>query len=134
MSKRLIFNCLIACWVPAGAMACEGHDRLLFDKTATLEGVLKSGKGNHEAQGAFDYTYIALDSPVCVDAPPAEAGDDDAAQSVEAPVAQIQIAGEAVDTQLPIGKRVSVEGTLFPAHTMWHVEDVLIDSAGLTPR
>ena len=134
MSKRLIFNCVIACWVPSAAMACDGHARLSFDKPAVIEGVLKSGKGNHEAQGAFDYVYVALDKPVCVDAPPAEAGDEDAAQSVAAPVTQIQIAGDAVDTQLPIGKHVSIEGTLFPAHTMWHVEDVLIDAAGVTPR
>ena len=134
MSKRQIFTCMIACWVPATAMACEGHTRLAFDKPAVLEGVLKSGKGNHEAQGAFDYVYIALDKPVCVDAPAAKPGDEDAAQSVEAAVTQIQIAGDAIATQLPIGKHVSVEGTLFPAHTMWHVEDVLIDTSEVTAR
>lgn len=134
MSKRLIVNCVIACFVPAAAVACEGHDRLLLDQPAALEGVLKSGKGNHEAQGTFDYVFVALDKPVCVEAPPAAPGDEDAAQSIDAPVTQIQIAGDAVRTKLPIGKRVAIEGTLFAAHTMWHVEDVLIDIATVTLR
>ena len=41
----------------------------------------------------------------------------------------MQIAGEASNKKLPVGSQVSVEGTLFPAHTMWHVEQVLIDAA-----
>lgn len=122
-------------WAYFGAaLACEGHPRVEFDKQASLQGVLKSGTGNHAAQGAFNYVYLALDKPICVDAPPVAPGDEDAPQSVETPVTRIQIAGEAIGTELPVGKRVAVEGTLFPAHTAWHVEDVLIDAADVKPN
>ena len=130
--------CLAACAallvgaVPASA--CEGDARVTFDQPATLQGTLKAGKGEHDAQGPFDYVYLALDKPVCVDAEPAAPGDEDAPQSIEAPVEKVQIAGEASNKKLPIGSKVSVEGTLFPAHTMWHVEPVLIDTADVIPK
>jgi hypothetical protein len=134
MSRSLLASCaFVGCLVPLAATACDGHPRLIFDKPATLEGVLSSGKGTHEAQGAFSYVYLTLDKPVCVDAPPAGAGDEDAVQSVETPVLRVQIAGEATSAELPLGKRVSIEGTLFAAHTMWHVEDVLIDATEVKP-
>ncbi|CAN1721430.1 DUF4431 domain-containing protein [Hyphomicrobium sp. 1Nfss2.1] len=119
---------------PALGHACEGDARLTLDKPATLEGVLKNGQGTHEAQGAFSYVYLALDKPVCVDAPVAGAADEDPQENVEAPVDRVQLAGEAVGAELPIGKHVSVSGTLFAAHTMWHVEDVLIDASEVSPR
>jgi hypothetical protein len=129
--------CLIVCLLVSGAApscACEGETRLMFDRAATLEGILKSGKGEHDAQGPFAYVYLELDRPACVDAPPAAAGDEDAAESIGEAVTRVQIAGEASNQQLPIGKRVSVEGTLFPAHTMWHAEPVLIDAAAVAPQ
>jgi hypothetical protein len=135
MAKALLGIWFIATFAsPLAAWACEGHPRLEFDKPTALTGVLQSGKGNHDAQGPFNYVYIALDAPVCIDAPQPAPGDDDAVQSVAAPVTRIQLAGEAVGTTLPMGKPVSVEGTLFAAHTMWHVEDVLIDAADVKPR
>lgn len=134
MPKVLLVGfALIACGAPA-ALACEGHARVAFDKPAVLEGVLKSGKSTHEAQGEFSYVFVELDKPVCVDAPAAEASNEDAVQSIEAPVTRIQIAGEAVGTDLPIGKHVAVEGTLFAAHTMWHAEEALIDASEVKPR
>jgi hypothetical protein len=129
--------CLIVCLLLFGTLpsfACEGDTRVTFNEAATLNGTLKTGKGEREAQGPFEYVYLELEKPVCVDAPPAAAGDEDAPQSVGEPVTRVQIAGEASNQQLPIGKRVSVEGTLFPAHTMWHVEQVLIDAPGVEPR
>ena len=131
MPKRALagFAMTVAWGFYGPALACEGHLRLQFDKPVSLQGVLQSGTGNHEAQGTFSYVYLSLDKPICVDAAPATPGDEDAPQSVETPVTRVQIAGEAVNAQLPIGKRVEVEGTLFPAHTAWHVEDVLIDAA-----
>lgn len=119
---------------PTLGHACEGEARLTLDKPATLEGVLKSGQGTHEAQGSFSYVYLALDKPVCVDAPVAGSGDEDPQESIEAPVDRVQLAGEAVGAELPIGKHVSISGTLFAAHTMWHVEDVLIDASEVSPR
>jgi hypothetical protein len=115
----------------APLLACEGDTRVVFNEAATLQGTLKTGKGEHEAQGPFEYVYVELDKPICVDAPPATPGDEDAPQSVSEPVSRVQIAGEASNQQLPIGKHVAVEGTLFPAHTMWHVEQVLIDAPGV---
>ncbi len=43
------------------------------------------------------------------------------------------MAGEAMRRRelLDVGKRVTVKGTLFGAHTMWHVEDVLIDATSV---
>jgi hypothetical protein len=135
MPKVLLLSfAILACGVPA-ALACEGQARIAFDKPAVLEGVLKSGKGTHEAQGEFSYVYVELDKPVCVDAPPAaEANNEDAVQSIEAPVTRVQLAGEAVGTDLPIGKHVAVEGTLFAAHTMWHAEEALIDASEVKQR
>lgn len=135
MPKTLLACCaVLCCGCLMPAVACEGHARLAFDKPAVLEGVLTSGKGQHEAQGEFSYVYIALDEPVCVDAPPAGTDGEDALQNVEAPVARVQLAGEAISGELPIGKHVTVDGTLFAAHTMWHAEDVLIDAAQVKPR
>jgi len=114
--------------------ACEGDARVTLDSPATLEGVLKQGQGTHEAQGAFSYVYLALDKPVCVDAAKADAGDEEPQEDIEAPVQRVQIAGEASGDKLLVGKRVSVSGSLFAAHTMWHVEDVLIDASEVSPR
>ena len=129
--------CLIVClliFAASPSLACEGDTRVTFNEATTLAGTLKTGKGEHEAQGPFEYVYLELEKPVCVDAPPAAAGDEDAPQSIAEPVTRVQIAGEASNQQLPIGKRVSVEGTLFSAHTMWHVEQVLIDAPGVELR
>jgi hypothetical protein len=71
---------------------------------------------------------------VCVDATEATSGDEDGQVSTPSPIDRVQIAGEAGTKALPIGKRVSVEGTLFPAHTMWHAENVLIDAADVQPK
>lgn len=120
-------------WIPAAA-ACEAGVHLMFDKPASLEGVVQLGTSEHEAQGRMTYIYLALDKPVCVDAPAAPTSDDDAPQSTEKPVSRVQIAGSARDEDLPVGKHVTIEGTLFAAHTMWHVEDVLIDAADVKPR
>ena len=108
-----------------------GHDNLtltIYDRGNLRTPLLKSGTGHHEAQGDFSYTYLVLDKGVCVDAPK-DGGDDDFGNTgTENPVERIQIAGEASQQALPIGERVKVKGTLFGAHTMWHVEEVLIDA------
>jgi len=114
--------------------ACEGDTRVTLDSPATIEGVLQQGQGTHEAQGQFSYVYLALDKPVCVDAPKTDPGDEEPQEGIETPVSRVQIAGEASGGKLPIGQRVSVSGTLFGAHTMWHVEDVLIDAGEINPR
>ena len=134
MSKACLAACAALLVGVAPTFACEGDTRVTFNQPATLQGTLKTGKGEHDAQGPFDYVYLALDKPVCVDAQPAAPGDEDAPQSIEAPVGKVQIAGEASNKKLPIGSQVSVEGTLFAAHTMWHVEPVLIDAADVTPN
>ena len=126
--------CLIVCLVLLGAApaaACEAPTRLGYNAPVELEGTLKEDKGQHDAQGEFTYAYLALDTPVCVDAPPE--GDEFNA-STEAPIGRIQMAGEANTKDLPIGKHVVVKGTLFGAHTMWHVEPVLIDAEAVEPK
>jgi hypothetical protein len=112
------------------AAACEAAVHLAYNVPVEVEGVLTAGKGHHEAQGEFSYTYLALDEGVCVDA----AAGDEFAEATPQPVTRLQIAGEAAEKELPIGKRVKVKGTLFGAHTMWHAEDVLIDAAGIETR
>jgi hypothetical protein len=135
MSSILYALLPISCaLLPTAAVACDGHPRVRFDNQATLEGVLASGKGRHDAQGPFTYIYIMLDKAVCVDAAPAGHGDEDAAQNIADPVTRVQIAGETVGRHLPVGKHVTVDGTLFAAHTMWHAEDVLIDAAEIAQR
>jgi len=108
--------------------ACEGHDRLALDSTVELAGVLKSGQSEHEVQGPFDYVYLELAQPVCVDAPSGDSEQDEAV-SIPDPVSRIQIAGDLLGPDIPIGKAVTVAGTLFAAHTAWHAEDVLVDAA-----
>jgi hypothetical protein len=78
---------------------------------------------------------MELDQPVCVDAPK-EGGDNDFGNTgTEKPVGRLQVGGEASQRDLPAdGARVLVKGTLFGAHTMWHVEPVLIDAASLEPK
>ncbi len=126
---QLILLALLAAVAGAPpAIACEGDERIMFDTPVKLEGVLKTGQGKHDVQGAFDYVYLELAGPVCVDAPKPAADEEFAPESLAEPVTRVQIAGEAVGTDLPIGSRVEVDGTLFAAHTMWHVEDVLIDA------
>jgi hypothetical protein len=138
MARLLSWVCGVVCAarlaLPADAAACEAPTHLTFNQPATIEGVLKSGKADHEAQGAFDYVYLALDAPVCVDAAEPTPGDDEAPVGTQTPVDRVQIAGEASTKELPIGSRVRVEGTLFPAHTTWHAENVLIDAAEVQPK
>jgi hypothetical protein len=115
----------------ADARACDADVHHTFNEPVEIEGVLKSATGHHEAQGDFTYTYVVLDKGICVDAPK-DGGDDDFGNTgTEKPVERIQIAGEASQQELPIGERVKVKGTLFGAHTMWHVEEVLIDASSV---
>lgn len=126
--------CLIVCLVLLGAspsFACEATVRLGYSALVTLEGTVKEGKGQHDAQGEFTYAYLALDAPVCVDAPPEG---DEFNTSTDKPIDRIQVAGDALAKDLPIGKHVVIEGTLFGAHTMWHVEPVLIDAVAVEAR
>jgi hypothetical protein len=92
--------------------------------------VLKSGTGQHEAQGSFKYSYVELDAPVCVDSD----RNNEFEQATETPVKRVQLAGEEAGKDLPLEKRVTIKGTLFGAHTMWHVEDVLIDASEVTQK
>jgi hypothetical protein len=116
------------------AAACEASQRLRYDEPVELEGELKSGTGHHDAQGNFDYVYLALDKPLCVDAP-AGGGDEDFGNTgTDKPVDRIQLAGDLVAKGLPVGKRVAIKGKLFGAHTMWHAEDVLIDAGSVDPK
>jgi hypothetical protein len=112
----------------------RGIQHLQYDEPVELEGLLKSGTGHHEAQGDFDYVYLALDKPLCVDAP-AGGGDEDFGNTgTDKPVDRIQLAGDLVGKELPMGKRVTIKGKLFGAHTMWHAEDVLIDATSVDPK
>ncbi len=111
-----------------GSLACEAAVHLNYNEPVELEGVLKTGTGHHEAQGDFSYVYLALDMGICVDAPKGGGDDDFGDTGTDNPVDRIQIAGDASQKELPEGKRVKVKGTLFGAHTMWHVEEVLIDA------
>jgi hypothetical protein len=118
----------------AAARACDADVHYTYNQPVEIEGVLKSGTGHHEAQGDFAYTYRVLDKGVCVDAPK-DGGDDDFGNTgTENPVERIQIGGEASQQELPTGERVKVKGTLFGAHTMWHVEEVLIDASSVERR
>jgi hypothetical protein len=110
--------------------ACEAATHLAYDKPVEIEGTLKSGTGQHDAQGEFSYSYVELDPPVCVDAQP----NDEFNVGTEAPISRIQLAGEEAAKDLPIGKRVTVAGTLFGQHTMWHVEPVLIDAQSVDAK
>ena len=121
--------CLLLSVTPA--VACEAGTNLIYNKPVEIRGTLKSGKGQHEAQGAFAYSYVALDQPVCV---ASETAGDEFNEPTDKPIDRIQIAGEAAGKDLPLGKRVKVSGTLFGAHTMWHVENVLIDASDVTPE
>jgi hypothetical protein len=116
------------------AAACEASKHLRYDEPVEIEGLLQSGTGHHEVQGGFDYVYVALDKPVCVDAP-ANGGDEDFGNTgTEHPVDHIQVAGDLVAKGLPVGRRVTLKGKLFGAHTMWHVGDVLIDATSVDPK
>jgi hypothetical protein len=117
------------------ARACDAAVHYSYNEPVEIEGVIKSGTGHHEAQGDFFYTYLELDQPVCVDTPK-EGGDSDfGTTGTETPIGRIQVGGEASQSDLPAdGTRVLVKGALFGAHTMWHVEPVLIDAASLAPK
>ena len=121
--------CLSLSAIPA--LACEAATNFIYNKPVEIRGTLKSGKGQHEAQGAFAYSYVALDQPVCV---ASETAGDEFNEPTDKPIDRIQLAGETAGKDLPLGKRVKVSGTLFGAHTMWHVENVLIDASDVTPE
>ncbi len=130
----LVALALAAAGIVGGAgasQACDAAVHYAYDEPVEIAGVLKSATGHHEAQGDFTYTYLALDKPACVDAPK-DGGDDDFGNTgTENPVERIQMAGEASQQELPVGGRVKVKGSLFGAHTMWHVEEVLIDASSV---
>jgi hypothetical protein len=119
---------------PDPANACEAPKHLTYNEPVELEGVLKSGTGKHDVHGDYAYVFLALDQGICVD-PPKGGGDEDFGDTgTEKPVDRIQMAGEASQQELPVGKRVLVKGTLFGAHTMWHAEEVLIDASAVEER
>jgi hypothetical protein len=121
--------CLLLSAAPA--VACEAATHLVYNKPVEIRGTLKEGKGQHDAQGAFAYSYVALDQPVCVTS---ETEADEFNEPTDKPIDRIQLAGETAGKDLPLGKRVKVSGTLFGAHTMWHAENVLIDATEVTPE
>lgn len=110
----------------AAGQACESGVHLAYGQPVEIEGQLKSKTGQHEAQGPFKALYLQLDEAVCVDPSEGDAG-------TETPISRIQIAGDALTANLPTGSRVKATGTLFPAHTMWHVEPVLLDASRIAP-
>jgi len=111
--------------------ACQAPVHLTYNEPIELEGVLKSGTGHHEAQGEFSFVYLALEQGICVDAPKGRGNDDLNESGTEQPVDRIQIAGDAIMSELPIGEPVMAKGSLFAAHTMWHVEPVLLDATSI---
>jgi hypothetical protein len=115
------------------SLACEGDHRLVLGSDVEITGVLKSGTSEHDAQGPFEYVYLELPRPVCVDAGTATQGEfeDEAEESVPDPVSRIQVAGELISTDMPVGRTVTAKGALFPAHTAWHAEPVLIDARSI---
>jgi hypothetical protein len=115
------------------ARACEAPAHLKYNEAVALDGVLKSGTGRHEVHGDFAYVYLALDQAICVDAPEGGGDEDFGNTGTDKPVDRIQIAGDAVERGLPLGKAVKVKGSLFGAHTMWHAEEVLIDASAVEP-
>ena len=116
------------------ADACDASKHLRYDEPVELEGLLKSGTGHHDAQGDFEYVFLALDAPLCVDAPAGAGGDDFGNTGTEKPVDHIQVAGDLIGKGLPVGRRVTIKGKLFGAHTMWHAEEVLIDAGSIEPK
>ena len=103
------------------ARACDADVHYTYNEPVEIEGVLKSGTGHHEAQGDFVYTYLALDKPICVDAPK-DGGDDDFGNTApRSPVDRIQIAGEASQQRCcpADGARVYGEG-----HALWRPHHV----------
>jgi hypothetical protein len=131
MRPTLCAACIYLLLSAIPALACEAATKLIYNKPVEIHGTLKEGKGQHESQGAFAYTYVVLDQPVCV-AP--EIAGDEFNEPTDKPVDRIQIAGESAGKDLPLGRHVKVSGTLFGAHTMWHVEGVLIDASDVTPE
>jgi hypothetical protein len=129
MCRTLSATCICLLLSAAPALACEAATHLFYNKAIEISGTLMQGKGQHEAQGEFPYTYVALDQPVCV---ASETAGDEFNEPTDKPIDRIQIAGEAAAKDLPLGKRVKVSGTLFGAHTMWHAEPVLIDAGDIT--
>lgn len=123
----LMIGAVILSRAASGAIACEASVHYAFGQPIDIEGVLKSKTGQHDAQGPFKVIYLELDEAVCVDP-----GED--AAGTENPVQRIQIAGDALKPKMPVGSRVKAKGNLFPAHTQWHVEPVLIDATLIEPE
>lgn len=115
---------LILATAPGALQACDAPVHVFYNQPVVLEGVLRTGTAHHDVQGDYTFTYLALDQGICVDG-----GDDDLGGPTPAPVDRIQLAGEAVTSELPIGTRVKAQGTLFPGHTMWHAEAVLMEAS-----
>jgi hypothetical protein len=116
------------------AHACEAAVTLTYDEPVELEGVLVSGNEHREPQGELRYVFLALDQKICVAAPKSAGGGAPTEGGTAEAVDRIQMAGAASEKWLPIGERVLVKGTLFAAHTMRDVEDVLIDATAVEVR
>jgi hypothetical protein len=125
----LAFSVIGILCAAAPSAACDAAVHYSYNEPVEIEGTLKSGRGHHGVQGDFSYTYLALDQPACVDA----ASGDEFNETTEKPIDRIQLAGEASQQSLPEdGARIVVKGSLFGAHTAWHVEPVLIGAESLT--
>jgi hypothetical protein len=83
----VFLSAIVACaaLTAAAQAACEAATHLAYDTPVELAGTLKEGKGLHDAQGEFSYTYVELDAPVCVDATPG----DEFNVGTEAPIGRI---------------------------------------------
>jgi hypothetical protein len=116
------------------APPCDAAVRLTYNEPVELEGVLVWASERREPQGELRYVFLALDQEICVDAPKSTAEGAAPEGGTDEAVDRIQMAGAASEQGLPIGKRVLVKGTLFAAHTMRHVEEVLIDATAVEVR
>lgn len=121
----------LAALVLAGseASACEAARHLKFNVPVTLEGVVGAGTGRHEAEGPYSYTYLELPEGICVDGEDNDPDDAIDESGTKTPVDRIQLGGKANSGTLTPGARVRAHGTLFPAHTQWHAEAVLLDAS-----
>lgn len=119
--SSLVIGAFLLLTAASAAAACDAPVHLTFGEPVEIEGVLKTKTGQHEAQGPFKVVYVELDQGVCVDPSEDDAG-------TESPITRIQVAGDALTADMPVGSRVKAKGSLFPAHTMWHVEPILIDA------
>jgi hypothetical protein len=116
---------LAAVLLPFVASAAD-QELKYMPAVVTVTGTLAEGKSKHPNGKWMEFSYIKLDTPAFIKGD----GKEDSLDVDEKNVKEIQVSSQEDDILKKLGplkgKKVTLTGSIFHAHTAYHVRDLVI--------